>query len=348
MVLLPQISPVSDALDSALRHKIDRKTKPQGALGKLETLAFTLGRIQARLHPTLDSPHIIVFAADHGVAQEGISAYPQIVTTQMVYNFLSGGAAINVFCRLYDLELWVVDAGVMSVLPEHERLIQAKMGWGTRNMRQEPAMTQEACEAALLKGLEIAIGLAEKGCNLLGLGEMGIGNTTAAAAISCAVTGLQPEEIVGAGTGLSQDGIEHKIQVVKDILRLHNTSKDPFTILQCMGGYEIAMMCGAMIGAASRNMAVLVDGFIASSAYLIARLLSKNMDDYAIFTHVSAEKGHAAVLHYLRAEPLLQLGLRLGEGTGCALAYPLLQAATAFLNEMSSFEEAGVSDKSEN
>jgi nicotinate-nucleotide--dimethylbenzimidazole phosphoribosyltransferase len=341
------IPPLSNALDSALQHKIDNKTKPQGSLGQLETLARQIGRIQQSLTPQLSNPHLLIFAGDHGAAKVGVSAYPQDVTWQMVENFLSGGAAINVFARQSGLSLNVIDAGVAHEFGTRDGLINAKIGQGTRNYVEEPAMTAGECTTALEKGAEIARALSDEGCNVLGFGEMGIGNTASAALITHALTGAPLVDCIGRGTGLDDAGLTRKRDLLTQATRRAAlpAQVDAMTVLAEFGGLEIAMMAGAMLGAAERGMTLLIDGFIVTSALLAASRLAPNISEYCIFCHRSAEPGHLAQLHDLNADPLIDLGLRLGEGTGAALAWPLVRASAAFLNEMASFESAGVSEK---
>ncbi len=345
---LIQIHAPSTALKQALQAKIDSKTKPLGALGKLETLALRVGLIQQTLEPSLSRPAVLVFAGDHGIVAEGVSPFPQAVTYQMVLNFLAGGAAINVFARQQGMVLHVIDAGVNGdFAPEHD-LVQAKIGRGTRNFLHEAAMSATECRAALDKGIALARAEVEAGSNILGFGEMGIGNTTSAAAMMSALCGLPPEQCVGRGTGLDETGVQHKAAIIRQALALHGLqADDPLKALAAVGGFEIAMMAGAMLGAAERRAILLIDGFIASAALLVASRLQPAVLDYCIFTHRSGEAGHARLLEALGADPLLDLGMRLGEGTGAAVAYPVVLAAVNFLNQMASFESAGVSERSD-
>jgi nicotinate-nucleotide--dimethylbenzimidazole phosphoribosyltransferase len=339
------IRPLSRSLAPALQAKIDQKTKPLGALGQLEALALRIGLIQHSLTPALKHPAILVFAGDHGIAGAGVSAYPQTVTAQMVANFAAGGAAINVFARQHQIELLIVDAGVnadLSVLPG---LIHASLGKGTANVLEQPAMTAEQCGMALDKGADLVLRQWRRGCNCIGFGEMGIGNTSSAALIMHRLTGLPLECCVGRGTGLDDAQLHHKIAVLRQALTRHAQSADPEDVLAAFGGFEIAMMTGAYLKAAELRMLILVDGFIACGALLAAARLYPAVLDYCIFSHMSDEKGHRALLDHLQARPLLNLGLRLGEGSGIALAYPLLQSAVGFLNQMSSFDRAGVDKK---
>ncbi len=344
-----QISAPDTGLQAALQRKIDQKTKPLGALGQLEDLALQAGLVQQSLEPRLSRPHLLVFAGDHGAARAGVSAYPQEVTWQMVENFLAGGAAINVFCKAHGLILAVVDAGVAHDFAPRPGLVQAKVAPGTANYLDAPAMSREQLELALERGASMARRLAGEGCNLLGFGEMGIGNTASASLLAHALTGVSLEASVGRGTGLDDAGLEKKRRLLAQAAAragLPAGGADPLAALAEFGGFEIAMMAGAMLAGAEAGMLLLIDGFIVSAAALVAARLHPALVDYCVFCHRSAEPGHQAVLDALGARPLLDLGLRLGEGTGAALAYPLLQSALAFLNEMASFESAGVAEKS--
>jgi len=336
------------AIENSLKNKVDRKTKPLGALGLLERTAIKIGLIQQRLDPEFSQPHLLVFAGDHGAAKAGVSAYPQDVTWQMVENFLAGGAAINVFARQNDLHLAIIDAGVAHDFGKRAGLINAKIAAGTANFIEEPAMTAEQCAQAIGRGAEISRNLSANGCNVVGFGEMGIGNTAAASLITHCLTGLPLAECIGRGTGLDDAGLARKQALLETALNRYRAaggSNEPLAVLAEFGGFEIVMMVGAMLGAAEAKMTLLIDGFIVGSAALTATRLAPALAEYSVFCHRSAEAGHAAQLAALGAEPLLDLGLRLGEGTGAALAYPLVLASVNFLNGMASFESAGVSDK---
>ncbi len=340
---LPTIEPTANLpLEAKLRHKIDHKTKPLGALGRLESLALQLGLIQRSETITLREPQMVVFAADHGIAAEGVSAFPQAVTVQMVGNMLAGGAAINVFARQHGFALQVVDAGVAADLPAHPQLLQHKIAHGTRNIRQEPAMTPTQAQAALRAGMDIVKNLPG---NIVAFGEMGIANTSAAALLFARLAGVSIDDATGRGTGLDDAQLAHKRQVLAAALERHAGATQPLDVLAALGGFEIAMMAGAMLQAAGERRVVLVDGFIAGAAALVARALSPSVQDYMVFCHQGDEHGHRLLLAHLKAQPLLALDLRLGEGTGALLAWPLVQSAANFLNEMASFESAGVSSK---
>lgn len=341
---LPQ--PLDRSLESELQHVIDTKTKPPGSLGRLESLALQLGLIQQTTKPRIERPAMIVFAGDHGIAAEGVSSYPQEVTVQMVANFLAGGAAINALSRAAGMTLEVVDAGVATASPASDALIDiAIRRGGTRNFAHEPAMTRDEALQAIERGAQRVRHHASLGTNVIGFGEMGIANTSAAACLMSRLCALPIDVCVGRGTGLSNEGVSHKRDVLAAALERHAKSADPIDTLATFGGFEIAMIAGAFLAAAKARMTILVDGFIATSALLVAHAISRDVLDYCVFAHASNEAGHARMLQYFDAAPLLQLDLRLGEGTGAALALPLLRAAVAFIGEMASFESAGVSDK---
>lgn len=334
-------------LNEQLQHKIDTKTKPLGALGQLEALALQIGNIQQSLSPSLNHPAIITFAADHGIANEGVSAYPQAVTPQMVLNFLQGGAAINVFCNQHGIAHQVVDTGVNYDFGTPEELVDAKVAMGTRSFLTEKAMSLEQLDQCLNQAEKLVAKLAEQGCNIIGFGEMGIGNTSSAAMLMSSYCNLPLATCVGRGTGLNDEGLQRKLDILTQAQTHHGAITDPCEILQTFGGFEIAHMAGAMIAAAKRKMIILVDGFIAGAACLAAERLMPDVRRNTIFCHCSDEAGHRDMLKAMKATPLLDLNMRLGEGSGCAVAYPLIQSAVAFLNEMASFEDAGVSQADE-
>jgi len=351
------IAPIQTAqkekLKQELIHKINSKTKPLGSLGKLEDIALQIGLAQNTLSPVLCSPTMIVFAGDHGAAREGISAFPQEVTFQMVMNFLHGGAAINVFCRQNNIKLSVVDAGVNFDFPSHPDLINAKIRKSTNSYIADMAMTKEECLLAIEKGASIVHEIHQKTkCNIIGFGEMGIGNTSSASLIFSSLIDIPLADCVGAGTGHNSDGIKKKLALLSKALAHHRknsdhkTKNDPLEILSTFGGFEIAMMCGAMLKAAELGMIVLVDGFICTSAYLCGEALNRNIKDYCIFTHSSDEQAHKKILETIQVTPVLDLKMRLGEGTGAAVSYPIICSAVNFLNEMASFESASVSERS--
>jgi nicotinate-nucleotide--dimethylbenzimidazole phosphoribosyltransferase len=325
-----------------LQAKIDQKTKPLGALGQLERLALQIGLIQNTLTPQLQKPSLLIFAGDHGIAESGVSAYPQSVTAQMVANFLAGGAAINVFAKQHALDLWIVDAGVNADLLPHPRLLNSKIAKGTANFLQQPAMSKQACEKAIEVGAQLVRERQAQGCNCIGFGEMGIGNTSSAAMIMHCLTELPLADCVGRGTGLNDEQLHHKTAVLQQARNQHPIDNNPLTVLATFGGFEIAMMVGAMLQAAALRMVIMIDGFITTAALLVAIHINPRVRAYCIFSHASNERGHQKLLAQFNAKPLLQLDLRLGEGSGVALAYPLLQSAVLFLNDMATFDEAGV------
>ena len=331
-------------LKEQLKHKIDFKTKPLGALGLLEDLAFQIGLIQNTLIPELKNPAILVFAGDHGLTDEGISPFPKEVTWQMVMNFVAGGAAINVFCRQNGIKLKVVDAGVDFDFPEGVPVVNAKVARGTRNMRREPAMTAEECATAIKKGRKLVKQEAAQDCNIIGFGEMGIGNTSPSSLLMHRFLNVPIEDCTGSGTGMHGEQLTHKMQILKEVSEKYDP-KTPEETLATFGGLEIAMMVGAMLEAREQHMILLIDGFIATAATLTAIRINPEVRENCVFCHSSDERGHKLMLEHLNARPMLQLNLRLGEGTGAALALPLVQAAVNFLNEMASFENAGVSNK---
>ncbi|WP_067148493.1 nicotinate-nucleotide--dimethylbenzimidazole phosphoribosyltransferase [Pseudotamlana agarivorans] len=339
---------VKTDLQQALQHKIDTKTKPLGALGKLENLAFKIGCIQNTETPKITNPTIVVFAGDHGIAAKGeVNPFPQEVTAQMVYNFVNGGAAINVFSKTNDIDLKVVDAGVNHTFDSEIGIIDAKIDFGTKNYQNEPAMTLQQCEEAFKKAEIIVENLHKNGCNTIGFGEMGISNTSSAALLMSYFTKNPVKDCVGSGTGLDSQGISKKAEILESVFQKY-TPQSPKEALATFGGFEIAMICAAILKASALNMVVVIDGFIVTSALLVAKAINPEVIDHVVFAHNSNEKGHKNMLAFLKAEPLLDLGLRLGEGTGAALAIPLLRASVDFLNNMASFESAGVSGESEN
>jgi nicotinate-nucleotide--dimethylbenzimidazole phosphoribosyltransferase len=335
-------------LKEQLLHKINTKTKPVGALGMLEGVALQIGLIQNTLSPQISKPHIVVFAADHGIAATGkVNPYPQSVTAQMVLNFVNGGAAINVFCKQNRIDLTVVDAGVNFDFDEALPVVHAKIRKGTNDYSLQQAMTIEETNAAIEKGAAIVQQIFNSGCNTIGFGEMGIGNTSSASLIMHHYTGLNVSECVGRGTGATDELLQQKVKVLEQSATLHQLSNNisAIELLSKAGGFEIAMMAGAYVKAAELNMITIVDGFIATAALMIAKELNEKVMSNCIFAHCSDENGHRKMLDYLQAKPLLNIGMRLGEGTGAALAIPIIESAVNFLNEMASFESAGVSNK---
>ncbi len=343
------IIPVSIKLDKEIQSTIDLKTKPIGALGELENVACKIARIQQTLAPELRKPTIAVFAADHGIAKEGlVNPFPQEVTYQMVMNFLSGGAAINVLAKQNNIALKIIDAGVNHDFGKIEGLINAKSAMGTANYQTEKAMTNEQCEEALSRGSQIIEDIFNGGCNVVGFGEMGIGNTSSASLVMSVICQIPIEACVGKGAGANEEQLVLKGKILKQVREKYSliNHQDSLKILSTFGGFEIAQMCGGMLKAAELGMLILVDGFISSAALLVAQLMNKHVQDYCLITHHSNEQGHTRMLDFLGEKPLINLGLRLGEGTGCAVAYPIIQSACTFFNEMASFEGASVSQKS--
>jgi len=333
------------SIEEELIHKINYKTKPLKSLGKIEEIALKIGMVQGTLSPKLIEPTILVYAADHGITDEGVSAYPKEVTFQMVMNFLSGGAAINVFCKQNDINIKVIDAGVSFDFPASPMLINSKIAKGTQNFLHSPAMSIEQLEQCF-KYAEAHINqITEKGTNIVGFGEMGIGNTSSASMIMSYLCNLRIEQCVGRGTGLNDEGVATKISILKKAKDKHGEINNPKEVLRIFGGFEIAQICGAMLAAYKKNMLIMVDGFIATSAFLVASKIEPKILNNAIFCHQSDEQGHKLMLEHLDAKPILSLSLRLGEGTGAALAYPIIKSAVSFINEMASFESAGVSNK---
>jgi nicotinate-nucleotide--dimethylbenzimidazole phosphoribosyltransferase len=337
---IPPIEPIGNAaLAARLKAAIDGKTKPIGSLGRLETLAMQIGLIQQTAEVAIVRPAMVIYAADHGVAEERVSLYPPCVTRQMVENFLAGGAASSVLARQHGFEVHIVDGGVDHDFGQRAGLTDCKVRHGSRNFVREPAMTRAECELAMTRAMAVVDDLAG---NVVAFGEKGIGNTTPAAALMHVVTGIPLVECVGAGTGLDREGIAHKQRVIERALALHGYPTDPLDIMAAYGGIEIAMMAAGMIQAAHLRKVVLIDGFIATSALLVALELQPALIDYCVFSHCSDEHGHRQMLDHLGAEPLLRLHLRLGEATGCALAMPYVHAAVNFLRQMATFESAAV------
>lgn len=336
-------------LTQRLQHKLDNKTKPLGSLGRIEALALQIGLILGTEEPRLVDPQLVVFAGDHGLAARGVSAYPSDVTWQMVENFLAGGAAVSVLARQHGLSLTVVDCGVRHDFAPRDRLVVRKVAPGTADSSVGPAMTAAQCEQAIANGKDTVRALPG---NALLLGEMGIGNTSAASLLLARLTSQGLAECVGAGTGLDEAGQARKRAVLAQVLAFHPNAKEPLDVLAAFGGFEIATMVGAVLEAAEQRRVIVVDGFIASSAVLVAQALQPNVTQRCVFTHRSGECGHGLMLRYLGrdsdtpARALLDLGLRLGEGSGAALAWPLLVSACALLREMASFESAGVARQS--
>lgn len=338
---LPAVPDLAEpALAARLQHRLDNKTKPLGSLGRIEGLAHRIGLILGSETPQLLQPQLVVFAADHGLAARGTSAYPSEVTAQMVHNFLAGGAAVSVLARQHGIDLTVVDCGVALTFEPQPGLVINKVAAGTADALMGPAMSEAQLRVCLASGGALVRGLPG---NALLLGEMGIGNTSAASLLLSRLAGLDVAECTGAGTGLDAPAVARKIALLRQVLERHATATEPLQALAALGGFEIASMIGAALQAASERRVILVDGFIASAAVLVACALRPAVLQRCVFAHRSGERGHALMLAHLKAEPLLDLGLRLGEGSGAALAWPLLVSSCALLNGMASFEAAGVS-----
>ena len=339
--------PTFDAqLTPQLQRKLDGKAKPVGSLGRLESLALQVGLIQNTLTPALRNPVMLTVAADHGITAEGVSACPVEITWQQVHNFLAGGGGIGLLARIYGMDLWVVDAGVNYVFAPHPRLIDAKVAYGSENLLKQPAMSIENCRRALENGRSIVRRFHDSGTNVIGFGEMGIGNTTPASALLSVFAGLPVDTCVGPGAGLDSIGVRHKAKVIQAAIDKHGISESVVENLARFGGYEIATIAGGMLEAAACRMVILVDGFITTSALLAARSINPRVLDYCVFSHESDEPGHRKMLDFLGASSVLKLGLRLGEGTGSAILYSVLRGAVAVLSEMTSFEDAKVTNTS--
>jgi nicotinate-nucleotide--dimethylbenzimidazole phosphoribosyltransferase len=341
-----RIQPLDEAAMRSARERQDQLTKPQGSLGRLEELGIKLAGITRQVRPRLPRKAIIVLVADHGVAAEGVSAYPQAVTAQMVQNFLAGGAAINVLARRAGARVVVGDLGVAADLPAHSDLVSKKIGYGTRNIAEGPAMTIEEALAAVSAGIEIVEAEIARGLDVVGTGDMGIGNTTASSAIVAAIAGQPVAEVTGRGTGIDERGWERKVAVIQRALDVNRPNpNDSLDVLAKVGGYEIAGLVGVMLGAVAHHVPVIIDGFISGAAALVATELCPCVRDYLIAAHTSVEIGHRVMLQRMELLPLLNLNLRLGEGTGAAIAMHLLDDALAVLSEMATFTEAGVAEK---
>jgi nicotinate-nucleotide--dimethylbenzimidazole phosphoribosyltransferase len=350
MLNIPHIASIDDPAHTArLQHVLDHKTKPLGALGRLESLALRIGQILGSEAPVLHAPQMLVCAGDHGLAARGVSAYPSDVTWQMIENFLAGGAAVSVLARQHGLALTVVDCGVArEVAPRSAaegapRLLSHRIAPGTQDASAGPAMSNAQCAQAIANGMAIVRGLPG---NALLLGEMGIGNTSVASLLLARLAGLTLAECTGAGTGLDAAGIERKRLVLQRALDVNAEATEPLAALAALGGFEVATLVGAVLQAAAERRVIVVDGFITSAAVLVASRLQPAVLQCCVFAHRSGERGHSLMLAQMQAEPLLDMGMRLGEGSGAALAWPLLQSACAVLSEMASFEAAGVATQS--
>jgi nicotinate-nucleotide--dimethylbenzimidazole phosphoribosyltransferase len=341
-----RIQPLDTGLRAMAQARLDRLTKPLGSLGRLEELAAQYVAITGEVKPNVPRGVVFTFAADHGVTVEGVSAYPREVTPQMVLNFLRGGAGVNVLARHAGVDVRVVDIGVGYDFGAVPGLLNRKIMNGTRNLSTEPAMTRDQAEQAVMVGIELAADVVREGVGLIGTGEMGIGNTTPSAAITAVMTGWAVVDVTGRGTGVDESGHARKVHVIQAAIERHGPDRtDPLDVLAKVGGLEIGGLAGLILGAAAARVPVVLDGFIAGAAALIAVGLQPLCRDYLIASHRSVELGHRAVLDYLRLKPLLDLDLRLGEGTGACLGMPLVCAAIKIYNEMATFDEAGVAEK---
>jgi nicotinate-nucleotide--dimethylbenzimidazole phosphoribosyltransferase len=339
-----------EEIDSSLMEKaqmrLDNLTKPQGSLGRLEELAKAIVGIRKNETPSLKNKVIFTLAGDHGIATEGVSAFPQEVTPQMVYNFINGGAGINVLAKHVGARVVVADMGVACDLNNNENLVIKKVNYGTKNMIKEAAMTKEEAIKSIEAGIELFEEELSKGIDIVGTGEMGIGNTTPSSAISAVITGKPVEDMTGRGTGINETGLSNKIEMIKKAIKINNpASKDAIDVLSKVGGFEIGGLTGIILAAASKRVPVVIDGFISGAAALIAYTLAPKTKDYMIAAHCSVEKGHKIVLDHIGIKPLLDFNLRLGEGTGAALAMTIVDASVKILTEMATFGDAGVSEK---
>ncbi len=344
--VVASIRPADARAKQAAMRRQQRLTKPPGSLGRLEDVSIQLAGVFGTARPVARSTTLIVAAADHGVVAQGVTGYPQAVTAQMVMNFLGGGAAISVMARARGAKLIIVDAGVATPLPAHPELRVVSVGYGTRDITQGPAMTGEQAEACISAGVGIALDAAEAGAHVIATGDMGIGNTTSASAITAALTGTPPRLTTGRGTGRSDPELERKVACVERALDVNQpVADDGVDVLRTVGGFEIGVLAGVVLGGALARRAVVLDGFVSGAAALIAHSLCPTVLDYAIAGHLSAEPGHQIALRHLGLQPLLDLEMRLGEGTGALLATGLVEVAAACLSEMATFDEAGVSDR---
>jgi len=336
------VKAVELADEEFIQKKINSKTKPLGALGMLEGLAQQLALVLSKDKIELNKPTLLVFAGDHGIAEEGISIAPSAVTQQMVMNFLEGGAAINCFCRTHNMAMEVIDAGILLPIDD-VRLTQQSLGRGTRNFSKHAAMNLTDVDKGLQRGADVVRKHLRAGTNVFGFGEMGIGNTSCAAAIMAALMNIEVSSCVGRGTGIDDAAFAKKVALIEQAIAMHKQDlTTPQQILACVGGFEVTQMTGAMLAAAEGQSIILVDGFIATAAAMLAIAIAPEAKQYMVFCHQSQEQGHQLMLQHLGVTALLSLDLRLGEGTGAVLAYPLLQAAASFYNDMASFADAGI------
>lgn len=338
------INALSDQLNDKIKHKIDHKTKPLGSLGQLEKIAYQICRIQETTTPKLSNPHIMVVGSDHHICDEGVSPCPQEITWQQMINFSNNGGGIGLFANFYKIKLKIVDAGVNYKFSEGVDIIDAKIKNGSGNFLKGAAMTKDECWQAITNGAEIVKQLHIEGCNVIGFGEMGIGNTSPASVLMSLYCNIPLKQCVGPGSGLGTNGVNAKYETLQAAINNHPNIKDPIDILAQFGGLEIATIAGGMLQAAALKMLILNDGFIITSALLAAQAINPTIMDYVIHSHHSKEGGHTLMMQYLKAEPVLNLDLRLGEGTGAAIAYPIIEGAIEMVNQMTSFEEAEITD----
>ncbi len=340
------IKPLDYKIMEVTQERLDNLTKPLGSLGRLEELAKQITGITARENPNLGNKVIFTLAADHGVTEEGVSAYPKEVTAQMVYNFLRGGAGINVLSKHAGARVVVVDMGVAADLAPDPKLLIKKINYGTKNMAKGPAMTKEEAIKAVEAGIEIFEDELKKGIDIVGTGEMGIGNTTAASAITAVFTEARIEDVTGRGAGLDEKGLKNKIDIIKKSLKINQPDSDnPMDVLTKVGGFEIGGLAGIILAAVSRRVPVVIDGFISGAAALLAYKLEPKAKEYMIASHCSVEKGHRVILDHIGLKPIFDLNLRLGEGTGAALGINIIEAAVKILTQMASFKSAKVSER---
>jgi nicotinate-nucleotide--dimethylbenzimidazole phosphoribosyltransferase len=341
------IQPIDKNILEQAKVRHNQLTKPLGSMGVLEDIGVRLAAIYGRVKPKITGKGVVVFAADHGVTDAGVSAYPKAVTEQMVLNFLRGGAAINVLSKTNNVEMMVVDVGVDADFSDHPNLLKCKVARGTKNILAEPSMTREEMGQALEAGIEAANLMIDKGVNLIAAGDMGIGNTTAATAIISVMTGISLADLTGRGTGLDEVGLQRKIDVIEKAIALHKVKKgEVLELLRCVGGLEIAAMTGFYLASAARRVAIVLDGFISHAAALVAVSLNANVKDYLFASHTSHNPVHRKRLEMIGVEPLFNFSLRLGEGTGAVVGMPVLESAANILSDMATFAEAGVSEAS--
>ncbi len=343
---LEKIKPIDMSMEQKIQHHLDSLTKPQGSLGMLEEIAKRYCMSKGTVSPKLEKKMIFTFAADHGVVEEGVSAYPKEVTPQMVLNMLNGGAAINVLASHANASVKVVDIGVDYDFDDAPNLIKRKIAKGTRNIRKEPAMDKAQAIRAIEVGIELSEEAAKQGVDILGTGDMGIGNTTPSAALYAALIPEKVENVTGRGTGIDDEVFKRKIEVIKDALEVNKDKlNSPIEALAALGGFEIAGICGLILGGAANKIPVVVDGFISSAGALVAYRINPMIKDYLFFSHKSQEAGHSKFLEWMGVKPILDLGMRLGEGTGTALAMTIIEASVKIYNEMATFDSAGVSKR---